>query len=193
MENVIYNTFVRKEVISNRKIISIIGVASFVLFMAFGAHVYIPLVFTPVPITMQTFFVLLCGAILGKHLGSFSAILYIILGAAGIPIFSTGTWGFSHVFGPTGGYLFGFAISCYVIGRVLEKRDSLLSIIIALLLGEFIIFCLGAIWLMILFHISLRQALFIGVVPFIAGDSIKLVACVFLCKKCLKRAKGLFY
>lgn len=189
----ISKALIKKEVVSSQVQIALIGAVSFILFTALGAYVYIPLGFTPVPLTLQTFFVLLSGAILGRRLGTLSQTTYVILGAAGIPFFVSGGGGLTHLAGPTGGYLLGFVLAAYVIGKLLSERDSMFSIVIALTSGELIILLSGAAWLWVGLHFGLKQAFYLGVLPFIPGDAIKLTAAVVVCKKYLPRARTLFY
>jgi biotin transport system substrate-specific component len=102
-----------KEFISSKKAVAAIGVTFFVLATALSAYVRIPVPGSPVPITLQTFFVLLAGAVLGRKLGAASQIGYVILGAVGLPIFQGAGYGIAYLFGPTGGYLMGFAAAAY--------------------------------------------------------------------------------
>jgi len=183
----------KKEIVTGKTVTALIGIFGFVLFTALGAYVYIPLRITPVPITLQTFFVLSSGAILGRRLGSLSQVLYFALGATGLPLFLSGSWGISHIFGPTGGYLLGFVAASYIIGGILNRRDSTTAIVIALIIGELVILIFGAAWLWAGLHFSLKQAFYLGVLPFIPGDTLKLIAAVIICKRYLKRAKALFY
>ena len=83
----------------------------------------IPLPFTPVPITLQTLVVLLSGAMLGAYYGALAMILYITVGALGLPVFAGGGSGFGALLGPTGGYLFSYPIAAFVIGKMLEKKN----------------------------------------------------------------------
>jgi len=181
------------EIISSKILVRLVGITSFVIFMAFGAYVYIPLRFTPVPITLQTFFVLLSGAILGRKDGALSQIIYLALGITGIPMFLSGSFGIAYIFGPTGGYLLGFITAAYVIGRILSMRDDTIGIITALVAGEFAILFLGACWLRFVLHFSVRDAFFLGVVPFVPGDMIKLAVAAYISKTYIRRAKVLFY
>ncbi|NQT90593.1 MAG: biotin transporter BioY [Candidatus Omnitrophica bacterium] len=183
---------IKKEVIASRSAVALIGVTCFVLCTALGAYVYIPLGFTPVPLTLQTFFVLLSGAILGRRLGSLSQGAYLILGAAGIPLLSAGSFGLARIAGPTGGYLIGFVLAAYIVGKIVSGKGSLLSIITALICGELIILLSGAGWLYAGFHFSLRQALYMGILPFIPGDIIKIVVATLIIRKYLARSKELF-
>ena len=82
----------------------------------------IPLPFTPVPITLQTLMVLLSGAMLGAYFGALSMIIYLILGAIGLPVFAGGSSGIGALFGPSGGYLFSYPVAAFVIGFMLQKK-----------------------------------------------------------------------
>lgn len=193
MYNSLSAVVTKREIIQGRLAIALMGVITFVLFTALGAYVYIPLRFTPIPITLQTFFVLLSGGLLGKRLGPLSQAAYLVLGAAGFPLFLTGSFGFSYMFGVTGGYLVGFVLAAYVIGRLLKEKDSTAAIIIALTAGELIILSCGGAWLWIGLNFGFKQALYLGVLPFIPGDTIKLIAAILICRKYFSRAKSLFY
>ena len=158
-----------REIVTNKALISVLGVTSFVTLVALGAWVRIPLPFTPVPITLQTFFVLLSGAFLGRRLGSISQLIYVGLGAFGVSIFATQI----GLTGPTGGYLIGFIIAPFVIGKLLENRKTFLKILVAMSIGSSIILFLGMIQLSIFLHCGLKSAFLMGVFPFIAGDILK--------------------
>lgn len=82
----------------------------------------IPLPFTPVPITLQTLMVLLSGAMLGAYYGALAMIIYLILGAIGLPVFAGGSSGVAALLGPTGGYLFSYPVAAFVIGYILQKK-----------------------------------------------------------------------
>ena len=97
---------------------SAIGCVFFVALMSLGAYVRIPVFFTPVPITLQTLFVVLSGAMLGKKWGMASQAIYISLGAIGLPVFQGYGYGMGHILGPTGGYLAGFVLASYVVGSL---------------------------------------------------------------------------
>lgn len=145
------------------------------LWVALFAQVRIPLPFTPVPITGQTFAVLLVGASLGARRGLASLALYLVLGLSGLPVFAGGTGGLKHLFGPTGGYLLGFLLATYVIGRMAERglERSIRTSFIPFLLGTLLIYISGASWLA--FYVGPAAAIQKGVLPFLAGDLIKLV------------------
>ncbi len=82
----------------------------------------IPLPFTPVPITLQTLMVLLSGAMLGAYYGALAMIIYLVLGAIGLPVFAGGSSGVGALLGPTGGYLFSYPVAAFVIGYMTQKR-----------------------------------------------------------------------
>jgi biotin transport system substrate-specific component len=85
---------------------------------AMGAYIMIPL--PPVPITLQTLFVVLAGALLGGRLGALSQVVYLLLGIIGLPVFHGGKGGLGILLGPTGGYLVGFIAAAYVVGKLIE-------------------------------------------------------------------------
>ncbi len=147
------------------------------LFVAALAQIEIPLPFTPVPITGQTFGVLLIGAALGSKRGALSLALYLAEGALGLPFFAGGAHGFSVVVGATGGYLIGFIVAAYVIGLLAERglERSARTSFIPFLTGTVIIYMCGVTWLAIVLG-SFSKAVALGLVPFLIGDAIKLLA-----------------
>jgi len=174
----------KKEIILNKTLCRMIGVLAFVILTTLGAFVRIPLPFSPVPITLQTFFVLLSGALLGSNLGAAVQLSYILLGLSGLPIFTGVGTGLFYLFGPTGGYLFGFVLATFFIGRYIKySRDNLFFILGILCIADFIILACGVTWLKFLLGIPLAKLLFIGFIPFIPGDLLKaLIASVLYLK-----------
>jgi biotin transport system substrate-specific component len=147
------------------------------LFTAALAQVKIPLPFTPVPLTGQTFAVLLLGATLGATRGAASMALYIALGALGLPVFAGGASGIAYLAGATLGYLVGFVVAAYVIGLMAERglERSMRTSVIPFLVGTILIYICGVAWLTILLG-SLSKAITAGLLPFLIGDAIKLIA-----------------
>jgi len=147
------------------------------LFAAALAQVKIPLPFTPVPLTGQTFAVLLVGATLGSKRGAASMALYMALGALGLPVFAGGASGIAYLSGATLGYLIGFVMAAYVIGLLAEQGldRSVRTSLIPFLVGTVIIYSCGVAWLTILLG-SLNKAIAAGLLPFLIGDAIKLIA-----------------
>ncbi len=154
-------------IIRDEKIEKVIWVSFFVLATTFGAQVKIPLPFTPVPLTLQTFFVLLSGAYLGKKLGGLSQFLYFVLGGLGLPLFTSG----GALWGPTGGYIVGFIFASWFVGFAIEKKWE---IFYALLVGDLVLLSLGAFNLSF-FVGGIKNAVILGMFPFIIGDLIKII------------------
>ena len=159
----------------NAKVRDLLAVTAGALFVAALSQVKIPLPFTPVPLTGQTFAVLLVGAALGAKRGFGSLSLYLALGALGLPFFAGGQSGLAYMAGPTLGYLVGFALAAYVVGLLAERglERSIRTSILPFLIGTVIIYICGAGWLAVLFGVE--KALVLGVLPFLPGDAIKLV------------------
>ncbi len=112
---------------------------------AIGAQVEIPHV--PVPYTLQTLFVLLSGAVLGKRNATISQLMYLALGLVGIPVFAQFGFGFAKLLGPTGGYLLSFPVAAFAVGYIIDKNRSYLWSLFAMIIGAVIIFSLGTIQL----------------------------------------------
>jgi biotin transport system substrate-specific component len=146
------------------------------LFVAMMAQVRIPLPFTPVPLTGQTFAVLLAGIALGSRRGSASMLLYLILGAIGLPVFAGSTSGLATVAGPTGGYLIGFLGAAWVVGRLAEHGldRNVRSTWLVFLAGEAVIYLFGLPWLSL--YVGVQKVMVAGLLPFLPGDLVKLGA-----------------
>jgi biotin transport system substrate-specific component len=183
----------KKEIILNKTLNKVIGISVFVILTSLGAFVRIPLPFSPVPITLQTFFVLLSGAFLGGNLGTVTQLSYIFLGISGLPVFAGAGSGLFYLFGPTGGYLFGFVLAAIFIGRFIKySHHSLFSTFILFCLGDLILLSCGILWLKFIFGYSLPKLLFIGFIPFIPGDLLKALAASTLYMKLKSRIAEIF-
>ena len=145
---------------------------------AMSAYVSIPLPFTPVPLTLQTFAVLAGSAALGAERAVLAQVLYITLAVAGAPILAGGAGGREEVIGATGGYLLGFVLASYVVGRISAAGASTKTSTTALayVAGSLVIYSLGAPWLAYVAGFSMSEAIAAGVVPFLIGDAIKALA-----------------
>ena len=167
----------KKEIVLNKAMCRTIGVATFVILTSLGAFVRIPLPFTPVPLTLQTMFVLLSGAFLGSGLGAAAQLSYILLGLSGLPIFTGAGSGMLYILGPTGGYLLGFVFAGLFIGRFIKFSGARPALVFAIFcLSDLILLASGAIWLKFILGLSFSKALFLGIIPFIAGDMLKAFA-----------------
>lgn len=151
------------------------------LFVAACAHISIPLFFTPVPITLQTFAVILIGMVLGPVAGFSTMVLYLAEGAAGLPVFSPqGPGGLAHLLGPNAGFLFAYPLAAAAAGwivRSLPRAISRFSGAITAGIGSSIItFAVGAGWLAHLLHLGNTAVWSLAVAPFLAGEAIKVTA-----------------
>jgi biotin transport system substrate-specific component len=154
-----------------------IAVASTAL-VALCAHISIPLGFTPVPITLQPFAVLLLGLLLAPEVSFAALTLYLLEGAAGLPVFSPhGLGGIAQLFGPTGGYLLAAPFAAAIAGLIYRdgKRRFLFALAGAAI-GDLILLAIGTLWLGVLAHTSFSALLSQSVVPFLASDAAKVVA-----------------
>ena len=146
--------------------------AAFIGLISLGAWVSLP--FFPVPLTLQTLFVLLAGMVL-KRFAVIPVSLYVVLGALGLPVFHSGVAGFGILLGPTGGYLFGFIGAALVVGLAYEYPSPSLRIC-GILAGTGIIYACGIAWLMFSVGAGLIPAVTAGLLPFIPGEVVKMYA-----------------
>jgi biotin transport system substrate-specific component len=165
--------------------------ALFTSLTAIGSFISIPI--GPVPITLQTLFVVLAGLILGAKLGALSQITYVILGLIGLPVFSGGTGGLTSIVSPTFGFLISFIVIAYIIGKLTEKDKSLSKIIYSVTLGSFLIYIIGVPYFYFIFtnylgkSINFYSALKYACIPFIPGDIVKALIAIILAKQLLPR------
>ena len=150
-------------------------VIGFSLLTALAAQVVIPI--GPVPITGQTFAVLLTGALLGSRLGAMAMIAYLIEGASGLPFFAGGHFGLVHLMGPTGGYLVAFPAAAFIAGAFAEHGwdRRFFSAAAAMAIGSVVIIVCGGVWFTLLTHTSIVNAVRVTVAPFILGDIVKIL------------------
>ncbi|MBV8856638.1 MAG: biotin transporter BioY [Acidobacteria bacterium] len=149
-------------------------VVGFSLLTAAAAQVVVPLPFTPVPLTGQTFAVLLTGALLGPRLGALAMLAYLLEGAAGLPFFRGGAAGVGQFSGATAGYLLAFPAAAYVTGYLAERGwdRRFLTAALAMALGSLVILACGWAWLALLLKGG-AAAFRLGVAPFLPGDLLK--------------------
>jgi len=144
-----------------------------------AAQIAIPLPFTPVPITLQTFTVLLAGAALGPVRGSASMLLYLVIGSVGLPWFANGQSGFG---GATFGYVIGFVVAAGVVGWLARRGAdrTVLGTIGLMVVGNLVIYVIGVPWLMAAIGSDLGKAVQLGATPFLIGDALKIALAVGL-------------
>ena len=185
---------INRELISNKRICQVLAVGVFVILTALSAFVRIPLPFTPVPLTLQTFFVLLSGALLGRKLGVLTQISYMFLGFTGQQVFTGSGGGALYLLGPTGGYIVGFVLAAFFVGNLLNsKKQSWSAVFIKLLIADFIILFSGMFWLKISLSCSLNQAFLLGFLPFVFGDLFKVMLATIAYNKMHARIKAALY
>jgi biotin transport system substrate-specific component len=153
--------------------------AAFIGLISLGAWISIP--FFPVPLTLQTLFVLLSGMIL-KRYAVIPVSLYVVLGALGLPVFHAGVAGFGILLGPTGGYLIGFMGAALVVGLAYESPSETIRIT-GLLTGTGVIYATGIAWLMFSLGSGLLPAITMGLVPFIPGEVVKVYSAYVIEKR----------
>jgi biotin transport system substrate-specific component len=178
MQSVTTGRVITGRVVASNRVLAIVAVVAFAGLTALMAQVRIPLGFTPVPVTGQTFAVLLAGASLGARLGGASQLLYLAAGAVGFPVFTGGGSGVEYFTGATAGYLIGFVLAAALVGRLAERGQDrkVNTAITAFLAGSAVIYTCGALGLMITADMDLTTAIARGVAPFVFGDLLKAVA-----------------
>lgn len=139
-----------------------------------GANVYVPL--EPVPVTLQTLFVLLAGSAIGGRYGALSQSMYVAAGAVGLPVFAGGAAGWGILAGPTGGYLVAFLVTPLVVSRLLRGSTSVAVQVFAFTAGTLVIFVLGISHLALFYTHDVGAAVRVGLLPFIPGTFIKIAA-----------------
>ena len=136
----------------------------------------IPLPFSPVPISLTNFAIFLAIFALGMKSGTISFIIYLLLGAVGVPVFSSFRGGFQVLAGPTGGYLIGFIFLALIMGFALDHFDrKLVPTIIGMIIGMAVCYAFGTVWLAKLLSLSFKEGLMMGVIPYLAGDAAKII------------------
>ena len=168
----------RKESVAARACVKVAAVFAFAFLMCLAAAIRIPLPFSPVPLTGQTFVVLLSGGMLGASLGAMSQLTYILFGMAGYSIFAASGSGPLYLAGPTGGYIFGFVLASLFCGALIRPGASGARVLAVFTLAGMLILLCGVCWLKGVTGQPFSRCLLFGAVPFLPGDCIKaLCAC----------------
>ena len=153
------------------------------LLMALSARASINLPFTPVPITLQTLVVMLAGAALGSRRGALAMLLYLAEGACGLPVFANGAGGLIYlILAPSAGYLWSYPFAAFGVGYLCKRNldRSIITSAFAMIPGTFIVYAIGVAWLAIELHLNLWQGFSEGMLPFLAGDLIKIIVAAIL-------------
>ena len=155
--------------------------ALFAALTAVGAYISVPL--GPVPIVLQNMFVFLAGLLLGSRWGLAGIGVYLLAGACGLPVFAGGTGGLARFAGPTGGFLLGYVPVVFLIGWIAERRAGrMVWDVAAMIGGSVLLYACGVPWLMMVTGLPLSKALAVGVLPFLAGDALKIIAAALIAK-----------
>ncbi|MGA1145450.1 MAG: biotin transporter BioY [Candidatus Nanopelagicales bacterium] len=161
------------DVVAHTRVANLALILGGAAFVGVTAQIVIPLPFTPVPLTLQTFAVLLVGAALGTWRGVASMVVYAAAGSAGVPWFSAGSSGAG---GASYGYILGFIVAAGVVGRLAERGATLTPLRTAglMVVGNLVIYSIGVTYLKFAIDVPWSTALALGVVPFLLGDALKI-------------------
>lgn len=153
------------------------------------APLAIPIPISPVPISFTNMIIFLSVMILDWKASTCSYIVYLLLGAAGLPVFSGYQGGLAKLAGPTGGYLIGFILLAIIAGKI-YREDSNISYFAGVIAGEFVMYIIGTAWLSYQLGVTFGQGLFVGVIPYLPGDAIKMVIAFILGRQIKARIKS---
>ena len=168
---------------------TIVGILGFVVALAAASQIAIPIPGTPVPITLQPMIVVLAGLMLGPRFGAASMVLYLAIGALGLPVFAPiGAPGVARFFGPTGGYLMAYPAAAYIAGFVAERYPSLSGRWVAALLGIAALFVGGLAQLTTLTG-SVSRAVTLGITPFALFDVVKALVAAAIARPRVRSAR----
>lgn len=160
-----------------------------------GAYISIPI--PPVPITFQNLICILSGALLGSKRGAISQLIYMLIGLIGLPVFAGGRGGIQSIFSPTFGYIIGFVLSAYVVGKIIEKNSNNTNkkFILATLTGTFIIYLVGTFYLYGIMRLVVEKPLTfidsikVGVLPFLIKDILIAILAAMISKVTIIKIK----
>jgi len=183
-----------RDIVRSKAICNLLGVVSFIALTTMGAYIRIPVPFSPVPITMQTLFVILSGAMLGARLGLVSQAGYLILGASGLPVFQGYASGPTYMMGPTCGYLIGFILAPLVVGKLVSlRKDATFGwVVFSMLVGSLVILSLGVGYLTVILNVSLGKGFVLGALYFLPGDFVKMIAASGLYRSIGGKVRSIF-
>lgn len=159
---------------SKTKELTLIGLMAAV--MCIMGPFSIPLPFSPVPISLTNFAIYLAVYVLGMKRGTISFLVYLALGAVGLPVFSSFSGGLAKLAGPTGGYLIGFIFLALIQGFLMEKFEYKTAYtVLGMVLGTLVCYAFGTVWLAGQLNLTFTAALGVGVIPYLPGDTVKII------------------
>lgn len=176
----------------SNKIYMLVLCAFFAALTSVCAQIQIPLAM--VPINLALFAVYMAGILLGARYGSLSMLLYVLIGAVGIPVFAGLNGGIGILVGKTGGYIIGYIIAAFLVGFLSNRfKYKFITLLVAMIIGTISCYFIGTLWFMFVTKINLWASLMYCVFPFILGDFIKMILAASLTIKLKKplRSKGL--
>ena len=180
------------QLLSSVKESELFWIVSFSILTAISAQVSIPI--KPVPFTLQTMVVLLAGAFLGAKNGAYSQVLYIFLGAIGLPIFAQtadGTMGFARLISPTGGYLLAFPVAAYLVGYFTAKSQKYSFVVISMIIAELVVIITGTLYLYAAYLHNFVDAIKAGAAIFTVWMAVKVFAAATIYFAVSKKQKRL--
>ena len=170
----------------NTKQLAFIGLMTAILCIMAPFCIFLP--FSPIPVSLGTLAVYFCAILLGKKQSLISVSLYLLLGFVGLPVFSGFTGGAGKILGPTGGYLIGYLFLALICGSFVDKfPNRIFPCLGGMLLGTLICYLFGTAWLCYQASLTLSQALFSSVIPFLPGDIVKMFFAAFMGLQIRKR------
>lgn len=175
MSTTISSPYVIDSIWEKSKSSTYVQVSALTLLTIVSAQVVIPLPFTPVPLTLQTFAILFGAAAIGPYKSTLAQFFYLLIAAIGFPVLASDKGGVEAIFGATAGYLFAFLVASYVVGLIAKQLSTrkFLNVFVGFFIGTFLIYIFGASWLSFYTGNGLAYGISKGVIPFILGDILK--------------------
>ena len=159
------------------KEITLVGIATAI--MGIFSQLSLPIPFTTVPLTLQTFGLVIISVVLGKKIGTFSILIWALLGTIGIPVFSGFSSGIGILLGPTGGYIIGFIFMAFIIGYSSSNKNKVI-LFLGVYIGQAIQYTFGVIQLKIVLGLNMKNALLAGLYPFLLKDIMTITIAVII-------------
>lgn len=173
-----------KDKTRHERIVEIVKVALMAALISVLGPIAVPLPFTPVPISLGILAVYISSYLLGAKTGTLSVIIYILVGLAGLPVFSGYAGGAAKLVGPTGGYIIGFIFVALIGGLFADRFENKFFIpLLGMALGTAVCYLFGTLWLAYQMSLTFKQALVAGVIPYVGFDCAKMVIAVLLGKQ----------
>lgn len=160
---------------ANNKTHSLAVISLFAIFTAVCSQISFPLPFTPVPVNLALFSVLMSGAILGGAKGAVSQLVYVSLGVIGLPVFANLQAGAGTAIGPTGGFIAGYILASFIAGASNKSKRPFVTALLSMSAGTAACYLLGTAWFVFLTNTSISKSLLMCVLPFIPGDIFKII------------------